>query len=160
MLNLLFSLATALMVAVCVGAHRMGGTDQTADLAVGACTVALLSAVTMIATRLTGLEFSRFPVADLVVLVLFWSAHRAARAQWKADLVFLSVGLLGVHAWFWALSDQGAQAEWTYVLLKNILLGSQLAVLAVAGSVAVVRARLDRRVLSRRRAGPDLGGIP
>ena len=160
MLHLAFTLATALMVAACVGAHRMAGTDQTADLAVGACTLALISTLTVIASRLTGVEFSRFPVFDLLALGLFWSGHRATPAQWKADLVFLLAGLLGVHAWFWALSDQGGRDEWTYVLLKNILFGSQLAVLTIAGSIALVRASLDRRALSRGRGRPDLGVLP
>ena len=160
MLDLLFTLAMGVAAAACVGAHRLTGTDRTADLAVGACAVVLFGAATELATRLTGFEFSRFPMLDLVALILFWSGHRAAPAQWKADLVFLITGLLGVHAWFWALSDHGARAEWTYVLLKNILFGAQLAVLTLTGGVALVRASRDRRDVPGRCAGADLGGLP
>lgn len=148
------------MVATCVGTHRTVGTDQTADLAVGACAIALFSMMTMIVSRLVGIEFSRFPVFDLLALILFWSGHRSGPAQWKADIVFLLFGVLGLHAWFWALSEQGAREEWAYVLLKNILFAAQLAVLTITGSFFLVRASLDRRTLSRRRSGSDLGDIP
>lgn len=160
MISLICTLAMAAMVGLCMAAHRVRGTDETADLLVGAALVALLNASTVILSEATGIAFSRFPGFDLVALALFWSSHRAAPAQWKADMGFLLVGVLGVHAWFWALSDQDRQAVWTYVLLKNVLFGSQVAVLSFFGGLSIVRASLDRRGLLRRGPDPVVARLP
>lgn len=160
MLGLILALATAAMTAVCVIASWTSKTDEAADLVIGAAAVSLSAFATVVASDLTGISFSRFPGFDLVALVLFWSSHRAAPTQWKADVSFLLVGVLGDHAWFWAVSDQGEAAGWTYVLLKNILFGLQVAVLLVAGSATIVSASRDRRSLFRRRPRSDLARLP
>jgi hypothetical protein len=160
MIGLAFTFATGIMVAVCVAASWISGTDEDADRLVAAAAISFLASATVIVSNLTGIAFSRFPGFDLAALVLFWSSHRAAPAQWKADLAFILVGLLGVHAWFYALSDQGPRAVWTYVLLKNVLFGSQVAVLSLAGGLSIVRASLDRRGLLRRGPDPIVARLP
>lgn len=160
MLGLILTLGAALMVAVCVAASRINGTDEDADRLIAAAIVSLSAFATVIASNTTGIAFSRFPGFDLVALALFWSSHRAAPAQWKADMGFLLVGVLGVHAWFWALSDQDRQAVWTYVLLRNVLFGSQVAVLSFFGGLSIVRASLDRRGLLRRGPDPVVARLP
>ena len=159
MISLIFTLATASMVAVCMAAHRAGGTDEAADLLVGAAMVALLAASTVILSGITGIAFSRFPGTDLVALVLFGSAHRAAPAKWKVDLCFLLLGLLGVHAWYWGASDQGQAALWNYILLKNVLFGSQVAVLSLEGVRSIVSAGHDRRRVFARRPVPHVADV-